>query len=77
MFIFKRGHIHAVALIYVDDVLLIGNDNEKIKDVKKSCFSIKDLGPLKYFMGIEVARLTEGFFISQRMYMCNILFEIE
>lgn len=59
MFIFRKGDIHILALIYVDDVLLMGNDREKIKDVKlhlHSPFSIKDLGVLKYFIGIEIAQ---------------------
>lgn len=76
MFIFKKDQIHVVAHIYVDDVLLIGNDNEKLLDVKDylhTQFSIKDLETLKYFLGIKVARSPEGFVISQRKYTIGIL----
>lgn len=65
MCLLQKTTVYIVVLIYVDDVLLLGNDGGKINDVKeylKSHFSIKDLGVLKYFLGIEVARSEEGFF---------------
>lgn len=48
---------------------------EKTKRYLDSKFSIKDLGPLKYFLGIEVARSSEGFVLSQRKYTLDILEE--
>lgn len=45
-------------LIYVDDVILTGNNLQDIEDTKsflKNQFKLKDLGELKYFLGIEVA----------------------
>lgn len=36
---------------------------------------MKDLGPLKYFLGIEVARGPEGFVLYQRKYAFDIIFE--
>ena len=45
--------------MYVDDIILSGNNNEVIRVFKmylSDCFYMKDLGPLKYFLGIEVAR---------------------
>lgn len=64
------------ALIYVDDVILIGNDVNQIEQTKISLdkqFSIKDLGPLKYFLGIEVARTSKGLVLSQHKYTLDIL----
>ncbi|XP_019087510.1 PREDICTED: uncharacterized protein LOC109127357 [Camelina sativa] len=61
----QRGII--VILIYVDDIIISGNDKVGIQDTKqylKSVFDIKDLGELKYFLGIEVCRSKEGLFLS-------------
>lgn len=45
-------------ILYMDDIIVTGND-EKEKDTLKQClakeFEIKDLGRLKYFLGIKVA----------------------
>ncbi|XP_071738615.1 uncharacterized mitochondrial protein AtMg00810-like [Rutidosis leptorrhynchoides] len=74
--LYRKSGVHIIALIYVDDILLIGNDGTQITQVKTylhTNFSIKDLGPLKYFLGIEVARSDKGFVISQRKYTLDIL----
>ena len=38
-------------------------------------FEMKDLGSLKYFLGIEVSRSNEGIFLSQRKYALDFLQE--
>ena len=46
-------------LVYVDDIILADNDLQNYLEFKaylNDCFRIKDLGPLKYFLGLEVAR---------------------
>ncbi|XP_070049848.1 uncharacterized protein [Nicotiana tomentosiformis] len=46
-------------LVYVDDLIIAGDDSSAIAYFKQylhRCFYMKDLGPLKYFLGIEVAR---------------------
>ena len=76
LFIFKQKDIFISALIYVDDVILLGNNDRhiaKIKTFLDSKFSIKDLGTLKYFLGIEVARTPDGMVLSQRKYTLDIL----
>ena len=65
-------------LVYVDDLIISGNDKEGIQDTKtflKSVFDIKDLGILKYFLGIEICRSPEGLFLSQRKYTLDLLNE--
>nr|GEY07236.1 hypothetical protein [Tanacetum cinerariifolium] len=47
-----------VVLIYVDDLIITRNNEDSIKKVKNDLqqrFPVKDLGPLKYFLGIELA----------------------
>ncbi|GMQ07330.1 hypothetical protein CsSME_00051556 [Camellia sinensis var. sinensis] len=65
-------------IVYVDDIVLTGDDSEEIPLLKKYLaneFEIKDLGSLKYFLGIEVARSKDGILISQRKYMLDLLKE--
>ena len=50
-------------LVHVDDLLLAGNDTTEINTVKQMMhnkFTIKDLGDVKYFLGMEVARSNRG-----------------
>jgi hypothetical protein len=62
----------------VDDNVIRGNDQRGIHDLKQHLFQhfqTKDLGRLKYFLGIEVAQSKSGIAISQRKYALDILEE--
>ncbi|KAJ0550054.1 putative RNA-directed DNA polymerase [Helianthus annuus] len=76
LFTFQKDDVYVATLIYVDDVIIVGNNTEKIQQTKIRLddeFSIKDLGQLKYFLGIEVAKTSEGLVLSQRKYILDIL----
>ncbi|GJW42524.1 putative RNA-directed DNA polymerase [Tanacetum coccineum] len=76
LFIYEAGSIMVVVLIYVDDVIITGNNLTKIQETKKQLddeFNIKDLGLLKYFLGIEVAKTKDGLVLSQQKYTLDIL----
>jgi hypothetical protein len=63
-------------LIYVDDIILAGTSLEefqRIKSILDSNFKIKDLGILKYFLGLEVAHSKAGITVSQRKYCLDLL----
>nr|GEU84284.1 ribonuclease H-like domain-containing protein [Tanacetum cinerariifolium] len=65
-------------LVYVDDIVVTGSDIKQIDDFKqylKSKFQIKDLGLLKYFLGIEVLRNDKGLCLTQRKYCLKVLHE--
>lgn len=77
MFTFKRDNIYVAALIYVDDIILLGNNNEHITNVKSYLawkFSVKDFRPLKYLFGIEVTWTSDGgMVLIQIKYTLGIL----
>ena len=53
----------AILIVYVDVIILFGNDMEELQNLKKYLskeFEVKDLGNLKYFLGMEVARSRKG-----------------
>ena len=65
-----------IVLLYVDDMVITGNNEKTIRDLKKfldSYFKIKDLGQLKYFLGIEVARSKAGITVCHRKYTLDLL----
>lgn len=54
-------------LVYVDDLILIGSDDllaQSFVDQLGFWFSIKDLGPLSYFLGIEVTLYSRGLHLT-------------
>uniref|UniRef100_A0A3Q7HP32 Reverse transcriptase Ty1/copia-type domain-containing protein n=1 Tax=Solanum lycopersicum TaxID=4081 RepID=A0A3Q7HP32_SOLLC len=65
--------------VYVDDMMITGNDLSLIKDTKGillNNFKMKDLGDLRYFLGIEFARSQEGIVMHQRKYTLEINSEV-
>ena len=59
-------------------MIVTGNDSDEMKALKEYLskeFEMKDLGSLKYFLGIEVSRSSKGIFLSQRKYTLDILHE--
>jgi hypothetical protein len=62
-------------LLYVDDMIITGDDPEYIAFVKTHLsdqFLMFDLGPLSYFLRIEIS-MSEGFFLSQEKYIQDLL----
>ncbi len=69
LYVRKSDEGIVVITIYVDD-LIVGGDNEKevehVKSFFKQKFDMKDLGELKFFLGIEVIKRPEGIWLLQR-----------
>ena len=60
-------------------MVITGNDEQAIQDLKLVLhrqFHIKDLGYLKYFLGLEVVRSKNGIVISQCKYTLEILEDV-
>ncbi|KAA0064018.1 putative mitochondrial protein [Cucumis melo var. makuwa] len=73
----KTGKI-VILIVYVDDIVLTGDDQTEISQLKQRIgdeFEIKDLGNLKYFLGMEVTMSKEGISVSQRKYTLDLLNE--
>ena len=63
-------------LLYVDDMIITGDDPQFIAFVKARLseqFLMSDLGPLRYFLGIEVSSTPHGFYLSQEKYIQDLL----
>ena len=65
-----------ILIVYVDDIILTGDNTvevERLKKVLATEFEVKDLGQMRYFLGMEVARLRKGISISQIKYVLDLL----
>jgi len=60
----------------VDDIVLTGNsaaEMAQIKNILHSNFRVKDLGALKYFLGLEINHSADGIYVSQCKYCLELL----
>lgn len=78
LFIKNTGIHMTVAGVYVDDIVLTGDCEMEILRLKQhldQIFSIKDLGALNYFLGIEVSSQDDGFVLTQAKFTRELLRE--
>jgi hypothetical protein len=76
LFTRKVDSSYIALLVYVDDIVLASNDSNAISDITQLLneqFKLKDLGTLKYFLGLEIARASQGISLCQRKYDLEIL----
>ena len=67
-------------IVYIDDIIVTRDDIEEMHNLKGKLakeFEIKDLGNLRYFLGIDVARSKRGIYFTQRKYILDLLNETE
>jgi hypothetical protein len=80
LFIFQKDSILAYFLVYVDDLLLIGNNTKFINEFQKDLsnkFSLKNLGSPSHFLGIEILPTSGGLFLTQHHYICDLLVQFK
>ncbi|KAK9064777.1 hypothetical protein SSX86_016159 [Deinandra increscens subsp. villosa] len=66
--------------IYVDDILLTGNDHLEMTALKSflhNTFKIKDLGSLHYFLGLEIVSHPAGYSMTQKKFALDLLKEFD
>lgn len=76
LFIFHNVTSSTTLVIYVDDFIIVYNNMDTIQIIKKTMhhhFNIKDLGTLKYFLGLKVVQSSKGIHNCQRKYVLYII----
>ncbi|XP_019096651.1 PREDICTED: uncharacterized protein LOC109130950 [Camelina sativa] len=76
LFILRRGSSIVYMLVYVDDILVTGNDKPLLRQTLDSLatrFSVKDHEDLSYFLGIEACRDETGLHLTQKKYISDLL----
>jgi hypothetical protein len=76
LFVFRRGSDMVYLLLYVDDIILTTSSTELLRRIISALqweSTMKDLGPLHYFLGITVERRPDGLLLHQRTYTLDVL----
>ena len=76
LFIYNSNGVLMYMLVYVDDIILTGNNTDHINRFVQSFsqhFSLKDLGSLSYFLGIEATHKSTGLLLTQKRYITDLL----
>jgi hypothetical protein len=76
LFVKSSNEYITILLLYVDDMIITGNDKkgiDLIKNILKKNFDMSDLGFLRYFLGIEVAYSPKGYVLSQMKLASDII----
>lgn len=76
LFILQQPIATIYLLVYVDDIIVISSSSratDKLVEGLRVNFHIKDLGHLRYFLGIEVRQTNKGLYLCQQRYASDIL----
>lgn len=79
LFLKKHNNHLTIVAIYVDDILVTGSDMNEVQAFKATLhdqFTIKDLGLMHYFLGIEATYVPDGIILSQKKFTKELLEEI-
>ncbi|WJZ96954.1 hypothetical protein VitviT2T_015594 [Vitis vinifera] len=76
LFLRRTDNGTILVLLYVDDMIITGDDLsgiQELKDFLSQQFEMKDLGHLSYFLGLEITHSTDGLYITQAKYASDLL----
>eukprot|EP00253_Pinus_taeda_P005792 PITA_05792 len=76
LYVRQQGKYLVILVMYVDDLIITGNHDDHIAQVKKELqagFKMTDLGLLHYYLGVEVFQCPHHIFISQSKYVAEVL----
>lgn len=76
LFIYYHASVTLYILVYVNDIIFTGSNTAAINHVLSILsqnFSLKDLDPLRFFLGLEIQPLANGLHLSQMKYICEFL----
>ena len=76
LFVYRKNGATAYLLLYVDDMILSASTTSLLQHVIQrlhDAFAVKDMGPVRHFLGIHVHRTRDGFFLSQASYAEDLL----
>ena len=76
LFLCRTGKCTILLLLYVDDMIITGDDLSEIQELKdflSQNFEMKDLGHLSYFLGLEITSFDDGFYLTQAKYTSDLL----
>ena len=76
LFVYHAGSTVLCLLLYVDDIIIIGSAPTQIAyliSTLSATFDLKDLGPLNYFLGIQITPTKYGLTLSQTKYASDVL----
>ena len=79
LFILRTPHLTCFVLIYVDDIIVTCSNSSAITSFISQLgteFAVKDLGPLNFFLGVEVLPVSGGLLLSQHRYITDLLYKV-
>ena len=72
----QSDHGITIQLLYVDYMIITGDDMQGIQNLKHFLgrqFEMKGLDPLNYFLGLEVSSSTDGYYLTQAKYTFDMI----
>ena len=79
LFMRRSDHGIIILLLYVDDVIITGDDMQGIQDLKHfpgRQFEMKYIGPLNYFLNLEVYSSADGYYLTQAKYTSDLISQV-